>query len=322
MYRLDGWDYSKPYFYMVTIARHPECRVAFSRIREAPLPQSSTLKETDGRRFLEKTAATGIFLGVIQHFHEFWRCIEPIEVFSIMPDHIHLIVKIKPVEDRKSLVIIVRHLIKELERAYWSANNTCGAFAEGAPLFRAEWHDWIVKQRGGAVSQLNTFVRYIRENPFRSWLRRENAQYFAAVREVEFLGRCWYAKGNLDILKLPVLRAFKGHRTTKEGSTEWQNMLSAAGRIGPGGAGVSTFMSPLEKQVGNAIIKAGGRLVLLYPDGFGERWRPTRAQERLCAAGRMLFLSLYPPQAAKCSNAELYARCHEMVDLAAAHLAG
>ena len=40
-------------------------------------------------------------------------------------------------------------------------------------------------------------------------------------------------------------------------------LLAAASRIGPGGAGLSTFLSPLEKEAGNAIVKAGGALIVL-----------------------------------------------------------
>ena len=46
----------------------------------------------------------------------------------------------------------------------------------------------------------------------------------------------------------------------------------------------------------------------------GERWHPPRNKEALCAKGRMLFLSLWEPQAAKPDNATLYRRCHEMGD--------
>lgn len=77
---------------------------------------------------------------------------------------------------------------------------------------------------------------------------------------------------------------------------------------------------PLEKACGNAICKAGGSLALLSPEGFGPRWHPTREKERLCAAGRMLFLSLYEATARQPTRKELYARCHEMVDLALAGL--
>jgi len=55
--------------------------------------------------------------------------------------------------------------------------------------------------------------------------------------------------------------------------------------------------------------------VVLSPDGFPPRWHPTRNKEALCAEGRMLFLSLYEPQAARLDNAVLYRRCHEMGDI-------
>ena len=178
-------------------------------------------------------------------------------------------------------------------------------------IFHKEWHDWIVKRDG----QLATFRRYIRENPERAALRRNNAPFFGAVRRVSFLGREWLAYGNLEILKLPALLPIKGHRTTLQDSSEWNALVAAASRIGPGGAGVSTFMSPLEKACGNAITQAGGRWLVLSPEGFGPRWHPPREKERFCAQGRMLFLSLYEADTKKPTRKMLYDRCHEMIDL-------
>lgn len=168
--------------------------------------------------------------------------------------------------------------------------------------------------------QLAAFRRYIRENPARAALRRANARFFQQVAPVEFLGRRWFAYGNRALLDLPVLVPFKGHRATAEGSPEWNALVESAARIGPGGAGVSTFMSPLEKACGNAIARAGGGLVVLSPEGFGPRWHPPREKERFCAAGRMLFLSLYEATARQPTRKELYDRCHEMVDIAQAGL--
>ena len=111
------------------------------------------------------------------------------------------------------------------------------------PIFEKEWHDWIVKRDG----QLAAFRRYIKENPGRAALRRRNARFFGAVRRIPFLGREWFAYGNADLLGLPMLVPLKGHRATVAGSPEWDALVSAAARIGPGGAGISTFMSPLEK---------------------------------------------------------------------------
>ena len=88
------------------------------------------------------------------------------------------------------------------------------------------------------------------------------------------------------------------------------------------GAGVGTFMSPCEKACGNAIYKAGGSIVVLSPEGFAPRWHPPRNKESLCAEGRLMFLSLYEPSAARPDNATLYRRCHEMGDAVVAGLRG
>lgn len=71
-------------------------------------------------------------------------------------------------------------------------------------------------------------------------------------------------------------------------------------------------MSPCEKACGHAIGLAGGRWIILSPEGFGPRWHPADRLERACAAGRLLFLSPYPPSSRKTDNPTLHARCHEM----------
>jgi hypothetical protein len=60
-----------------------------------------------------------------------------------------------------------------------------------------------------------------------------------------------------------VLMAIKGHRATKQGSPEWNALVEACSRIGSGGAGVGTFMSPHEKVCDNAIAASGGKWVVL-----------------------------------------------------------
>jgi hypothetical protein len=256
-----------------------------------------------------------------------------------MPDHIHLLIKIRDVEKRVSLAVIVRMLMRALEKGVmrWRAEQMhslteqrCAQLlveegrsgarggsdrqrigSVGSHLFEFDWHDWIVARDG----QLAAFTRYIRENAERSWLRKSHREYFQRVNEIEFLGRKWYGYGNAAILKLPVIVPFRCSRKWVEGGAEWQEAIARAGRIGPGGAGISTFMSPCEKACGRAIGTAGGRWIVLSPEGFGERWHPGRQYEKFCAEGRMLFISLWPAMTREPTNAELYRRCHEMGDL-------
>ena len=345
MKRLKGFDYRKPYFYMVTIRRRKGLR-AFSQITGEVDPP----KDAKGRPcYLVANEITDAFTSVIRNFAGKWWGLWPIDCFAVMPDHIHLLIHIKDTGDQLPLGKYVYQLMKALSAEYWricggaTASPTIkksivlpvpsGNIASPAPsgnippapsvnspfpplVFEHDWHDWIVKKDG----QLAAFTCYVRENAERTWLRRVNRKYFGRVRKVSFLGREWFAYGNTAILELPVLVAVKGHRATKPGSAEWEAMVESCSRIGPGGAGVGTFMSPLEKECGNAIASAGGKWVVLTPEGFYDRWHPPREKERFCAEGRMLFLSLYPPMNRLPTKSELYRRCHEMGDIVMAGL--
>ena len=363
MGRLPGFDYKRPFFYMVTITRREGAAVApFSAIA------------ADGR--IVPSAITEAFQQVIATFHETWYCIEPIRYSVIMPDHLHLIIKVREIERRVSLAVVVRQLIKALDRAYWAVagaerllqdpagggaerllQDPAGGGAErllqgpaggGAErllqgpagggqgvvlhdslresIFAFEWHDWIVKKSG----QLAAFRKYIAENGPRAARRRAARQFFTRAREIAFQGRRYWAYGNEALLELPVIVAIKGHRRPLAGLLApeahpqghlrgSEALCAAASRIGPGGAGLSTFLSPLEKEAGNEIIKAGGALIILSMEGFAPRWHPSEKQERLCAAGRMLYLSPYEPRAAKLTRQEMHVRAHELVDWALAH---
>ena len=269
--RLPGFDYSRPYFYMVTIRRNDG------------YPALSRVCGDAASHYIEENWITRLFVDIIMTFHETWYCIEPIRCFSIMPDHIH-----------------------------GAGGRRCAdARSGGQHLFAFDWHDWIVKADG----QLAAFTRYIRENPERSWRRQSHREYFQRVNEVPFLGRKWYGYGNAEILKSPILEPMRYSRKLAEGGKEWNAAVARAGRIGPGGAGIGTFMSPCEKACGHALGQAGGRWVVLSPEGFGERWHPGRQYERFCAEGRMLFLSLWPAMAREPTKAELYDRCHLMGDI-------
>ena len=176
-------------------------------------------------------------------------------------------------------------------------------------VFAAQWHDWIVAASG----QLAAFTRYIRENPRRWWRRHVNRKFFTQVGQLALGGREWFAYGNPALLELPVVEPFQCSRKWVKDAPEWCAALARAGRIGLllGCGGVA----PRAGRDGPAPQELRGAAVKAAP-----RWHPTRNKEKLCAEGRMLFLSLYEPQAARLDNSTLYRRCHEMGDLAVAAL--
>lgn len=320
--RLEGFDYTLPYFYMVTLS----CEKGFRKL--------SQICGDSRKRYFEPNEITFCLLDVIRSFHNKWPIVEPISCFSIMPDHIHLLIKLRKDKSNIGLTRVVWLLKRELEEAYFKA--TVGAAAsktlnlsenaseniigfkslapvrsDGLHLFKDAWHDWIVKSK----SQLSAFTKYIRENPERSFLRSSHREYFQKVKQIDFLNHKWFAYGNFDLVNFPVLEPFYCSRSWIFGGEEWRKSLTRASRIGPGGVGVSTFMSPCEKACGRAIGKAGGRWIVLYPEGFGPRWHPNRIYEKFCAEGRMLFLSLYHETTIRPMRKELYNRCHKMIQI-------
>lgn len=256
MGRLPGFDYKRPFFYMVTIVARRSGRLQNrGRLQNPPFCSISE----DGT--VVANTITEAFERVIRHFHETWYCIEPIRCYVIMPDHLHLIIKMRDIEKRVSLAVVVRQLIKALECCAGGA--TAKPVLQGSlrePLFEHEWHDWIVKKEG----QLAAFRKYIAENPPRHARRRANRQYFTKARQIVFRGKRYWAYGNEALLELPMIVAIKGHRRpvlqgalrAPDAAAEQplQNrldaaaLMAAASRIGPGGAGLSTFLSPLERM--------------------------------------------------------------------------
>ena len=289
--RLAGFDYSRPLFYMVTL----KCLKGLPALSEIVAPGKC-----------QPNAITFALVRCIRTFHQGCQAIYPIECFSVMPDHIHLLIRLKKQESAPlRLETIVSLLMQALEGCYTDVAQ------RREPLFETRWHDWIIAAKG----QLAAFTRYIRDNPKRHWLRHINRPYFSRVNALTFMGRTWYAYGNTAILELPEIIPFRCSRTWNKSDPLWEEALTKANRISSGGAGIGTFMSPCEKACGNAIYQAGGSLIILSPEGFPERWHPSAAKEALCAQGRLLFLSLWEPSTLRPDKAMLYQRCHGPGDL-------
>ena len=190
MPRLKGFDYKRPYFYMVTLKALPGI-APFSKIVTAAEPPC----DAKGRpKFLELTAFTLPFAKVVRELSSRFRGLAPIETFMIMPDHLHILFKIEDSGDQLALGKYVYQLEKALAREYWrivadgTATDTTRTISpigtvlanpaaedgercqspvgaapsdqipdsKPAPIFAPDWHDWIVKKKG----QLAAFTRY------------------------------------------------------------------------------------------------------------------------------------------------------------------
>lgn len=83
MARLPAFDYRRPFFYMVTLTGSPE----------APLQNHPfSALAPDGR--IQPNALTEAFGKVLREFPKQWPWIASLSPHAIMPDHLHLLVKL------------------------------------------------------------------------------------------------------------------------------------------------------------------------------------------------------------------------------------
>lgn len=291
IYRLKGYDYSRPRLYMVTLKLHPQA---------APL----SILSPDGKHFIEHTPLTYPFMQVITerlviYFH---RTIEIVS-YTIMPNHLHILIQIKHVPDKRrpNLLVIVSLLSKFLTEAYHQAIPGSSDFRPILP----DWHDSIAFTPK-AVKRLKA---YIKSNPERT-LRRKNSNF---CRHRIYHGKdgvAWHYYGNFNLIKLPTILGVECSRKIREHSDLWMRWKDVAAYISVASAGIGTFMSPCEKMVKKEIIAAGGSVIILLPEGISPYWHPSEEMEKLCAAGRVLYLTPFPATPGRISAKLLYERCH------------
>ena len=182
-----------------------------------PLPPFSAIATDTGA--VIGNAVTIAFEREIAAWAGFWRCVESATPHVVMPDHLHLLVKLakpgpqtRPGAKPITLSVLVGDLKKRLRRVYWqvlqgaaSAAPPRGGVLQGAAsaapwpeLFAEGFHDWIVKREG----QLAAFRAYIRDNGPRAALRSRKRQYFTKARKIAFQGARYWAYGNEALLSM------------------------------------------------------------------------------------------------------------------------
>ncbi len=292
------WDYRAPYHYMVTLKCLPH------------LPPLSRLTAEDRWGFDLTYPLTRALAQTIHDFVEHSPGIAYINPFIIMPDHIHLLIKLNEHQERLSLKSYVHILSVQLTRTF--AAQT----ALTTPLFEPLWHDLIVKR----ARQLVNFEHYICNNAHMRLLRLAHKDHFYCTRGYTHwrLGELTAdLVGSSELLDEPALLAVRISRKVAEGTSEWVKTMAFYDAWRPGMTAVGTWWSKGEQAAALKILERGGFLIRLEPNGFPERWHPSGDEaQKMCAEGRVLYLSPYPPQTQRLPEGETRRRCLALNDLA------
>ena len=239
----------------------------------------------------------------IEKINHFYPMVEVWKV-CIMPDHIHMILRVK--EDLARgvhLGKIVAGFKLGCTRAWrrlrfssgtaedgGSGGRFSGRTAEdggnGGGLFEKGYNDKILLHEG----QLDNWKAYLDDNPRRLWMKRQNPDLFNVLHDMEIAGHRCQVVGNRFLLDVPDKVAVIVHRrySDEENARLREEWLACGER---GGVLVSAAIAPKEKAVLREAMDRGYRIVLLRENGFPELYKPSGEAFDACSRGLLLQIS-------------------------------
>lgn len=269
--RLPGWDYCKPWIYMITLTvKHR--RPILGEIKDGKM-QNLPLGD--------KVAAAWKNLGNI--FPE----VEPCQ-WAIMPEHFHGIIWVK-----KPLSSPLGEVVRSFKIACTKANAALEKpnLFDGSPTF---WfpglYDTILFSKG----QLKRMTAYILKNAERRWEVMKNPNLFKVTRGIDLdSGKRCDAVGNHFLLDAPGKMLIQVSRRASESDIA-AKIEAAVLHAERGGVVVSGCISPGEQAVAKAVREACLPLIAIIPRGFGPYFKPSGDYFEACTSGKLLMLSPFP----------------------------
>lgn len=301
-YRADFHDYSSRCFYLLTVTKArgiPDFSVVTG--------SSAIKKPAPGSPAVRLLPAGEAIASAIKDFRGRFPAVSIIR-HVIMPDHIHMVVYVKERLPRP-LGEYVAILKGSCSANIWAVMPQARFSIIRHPVFEQGYNDRILF-RG---IKLDTFLRYVEDNPRRLLVRRENPGFFTCVNNLSIDGREMSAYGNPFLLDDPQKSAVRISRsfTTEELRRRKLQWLAT---VRNGGVLVSPFISPAEKKVRDWAVANGGKIIQLLPNGFPPKYKPPGSAFGLCSQGRLLQVAPTLHQAAKMEMTR--ARAMEMNRLA------
>lgn len=200
----------------------------------------------------------------------------------LMPDHIHMIVKVKDwLPEGKHLGKIINGFKTGCRKAMRRIVPT-----EGGGLFEKGYNDKILLGYG----TLDKWRHYLDDNPRRLYLKQKHKDLFIVKHDINLYGLNCAMVGNLFLLDYPDKDAVIVHRRDSDADfqrkkAEW---LACGER---GGVLVSAAIAPREKIVLREARDAGYRIILLRENGFPPLYKPAGEAFDACCRGELLQIS-------------------------------
>ena len=190
---------------------------------------------------------------------------------------------------RNANIMWNQELHRKFKRFCDKARIALGEPRHESRLWELGFNDTILQREG----QLDNMLRYLQQNPYRLWTKRNHPDFFTVQHDVDIMGQTISVMGNRFLLDHPdrVMVQCSRRLTEQQIAQAVEHFVSLAG---DGVVLVSACISPGEKAVMRAAFECGARQIILVENGFSPHWKPGGAQFDACARGQILLVAPWP----------------------------
>ena len=213
---------------------------------------------------------------------------------QMMPDHLHAILFVKERMEKPlgKVLLGVKQACNQAFRKVMPvefvavAQQYAQQSRENGLLFAKGFNDQILLKEG----QLERWLNYLKDNPRRLLMKRENPDLFRVQRGLIVAGFNFSAIGNRFLLERPLKIQVQCSRSISD--SDLQAKMNECLRAARQGAVlVSPAISKGEKAIMRAAFDEGLPLVYLQENGFTDLAKPGGMRMDACARGQLLILA-------------------------------
>lgn len=213
---------------------------------------------------------------------------------QMMPDHLHAILFVREKMEKPlgKVLLGVKQACNQAFRKLMPVEFVAVAQQHAKQdrnnglLFAKGFNDQILLRDG----QLERWLNYLKDNPRRLLMKRENPDLFRVQRGLEYAGQSFSAIGNRFLWERPLKLQVQCSRRMTEADlkVKLEACLKAARQ---GTVLVSPAISKGEKVIMRAAFDEGLPLIYLQENGFTDLAKPGGKRMEACARGQLLILS-------------------------------
>lgn len=296
--RKRGHDYTSVSLYLITVTTVGRQRILGQLVGNSA--DEAHVEATDlGRKVI------AYFNRIPEITMEKTGCRVQMVQYQLMPDHFHGILYVRdelPKEWPLGQIIAgwkgvctrayTRDVnVSELTLLQGDVLGESTASGDVLTLFEKGYNDRPLVSKG----QLQGWIRYLRDNPRRLWLKLHNADRLRKVYEFEAgrLGHRYTAVGETFLVKYPERAQVRCHRNLSDEEIQ-REVAYYLGLARQGVVLVSPFISPAEKAVYEACYKEKLRMIRIVNRALdGQFVYPTGRDLQGCSDGFLLVLAPY-----------------------------